>query len=101
MTRWLHVARGAQSPATKPTELTKPQDPYHTEGVLSVKSVLSEGEAPDPAQLALILDLWEERAAIREYDAGQGRAEAEAYAAGEIGLPLVHLRRFAREARGP
>lgn len=101
MTRWLQAARGAQPPATQPTELTKPPDLPRPEGDLSVKSVLSEGAKPDPAQMALILDLWSERAAIREYEAGQSRSEAEARAARELGLPLAQLRQIAREAQGP
>lgn len=32
-----------------------------------------------------ILDLWEERAAIREFDGGMSRAEAEAAAYAEVG----------------
>lgn len=101
MTRWLQAARGAQPPATQLTELTKPQDLPRSEGVLSVKSVVSEGAKPDPAQLAQILDLWSERAAICEYEAGHSRKEAEARAAREMGLPLTHLHQIAQEAQGP
>ena len=96
MTRWLQAARVRQSPETKPTELTKPQTSPRPEGVLSVKSVLSEGVQPDPAQLALLLDRWEERAAIREFEAGQTRANAEAAAAREVGLSLAGLHQIPR-----
>lgn len=99
MTRWLQAARGAQTPATQSTELTKPQDLPRPEGVLSAKSVLSKGAKPDPAKLAQILDLWSERAAICEYEAGHNRTEAETAAAREIGLQLAHLHQIAQEAQ--
>lgn len=76
MTRWLQAAQRASEAGTKPTKLTEPSP----EGVLSEKSVLSEGVKADPVPddpEALARDLYEERAAIREYDGGQDRPEAE------------------------
>jgi len=81
MTRWLAAARAVKEAGTK---LTEPPKPLRGE-VSSVLSVLSEGEMPKatppmrpPEQLSR--DLYEERAAIREYDGAQDRAEAEAAA---------------------
>lgn len=77
MSRWLRAAQGIPEPATKPTKPTQPAPtpPGATErDVLSVKSVLSAGVIPDP-------DIFEERAAIHEFDAGMTRAEAEDMAA--------------------
>ena len=77
MTRWLRAAQGIPEPLTKPTKPTQPAlGPGDTTGagVLSVKSVLSRGERPDP-------DEFEERAAIHEFDAGMTRAAAEDAAA--------------------
>jgi hypothetical protein len=77
MTRWLQAAQRASEAGTKPTKLTEPSP----EGVLSEKSVLSEGVRADPVPEMtpdeLARDIFEERAAIREFDGGQTRAEAE------------------------
>lgn len=78
MTRWLHAAQRASEAGTKLTKLTEPPSIE----VLSEKSVLSGGETPltrDPEITPddLARDLYEERAAIREFDGGQDRAEAE------------------------
>lgn len=45
MTRWLQAAKRATDAGTEPTQLTKPRP----EPVLSVLSVLSEGERAKPA----------------------------------------------------
>lgn len=88
MTRWLRAAQGGLGPLTKPTELTKPTQAKPEPGVLSVKSVLSEGAGPEqgPAQSLPddLLDQWQERAAIREFDGGQSREEAEQGATREL-----------------
>ncbi len=76
MTRWLQAARRESVAGTKPTKPTEPSP----ERVLSEKSVLSGGEklpAPEMTPAELARDLYEERAAIREFDGGQDRAEAE------------------------
>jgi len=72
MTRWLQAAQRASEVRTKPTKPTKPSP----EGVLSEKSVLSRGEN-DLTPEALARDLYEERAAIRQFDGGQDRETAE------------------------
>jgi len=81
MTRWLQAAKQATAPRTKLTEPTKP----HRKPVLSVLSEGELSEAAPPAETceADALDRYEERAAIREHDGGQTRAEAEAAALGE------------------
>ena len=78
MTRWLQAAQRA-SGAGK--ELNLPKQPRAPE-VNSVNSVNSGGRKadaapPDMTPDALARDLYEERAAIREYDGGQDRADAE------------------------
>lgn len=45
------------------------------------------------------VDEWEERAAIREHDAGQGREEAERAAAADLGGDVVDFRAAARWLR--
>ena len=92
MTRWLRAAQEGPGALTKPTELTKPLGVGAAQRVLSVLSVLSGGgEAAGGAtgdDLHDLLDAWEERAAIREYDGGQTREEAERDAAREVGLNI-------------
>ena len=46
MTRWLQAAKQVSGPPTKPTQPTEPPTLPQPEGVLSVKSVLSEGGPP-------------------------------------------------------
>ena len=46
MTRWLQAAKQVSGAATKPTKPTEPPAIAQPEGVLSVKSVLSEGGQP-------------------------------------------------------
>lgn len=110
MTRWLRAAQGIPEPLTKPTKPTQPAlGPGDTTGagVLSVKSVLSRGERPDP-------DEFEERAAIHEFDAGMTRAVAEdaaaraqgfedaaAYHAAVAGPPLTIAEQWRQEADDP
>lgn len=79
MTRWLEAARLAGAAGTQPT---KP----HRSKVSSVLSVLSGGAKHGgiPIDRDLILDHLEERAAIREFDGGQTREEAEAGALVDI-----------------
>jgi hypothetical protein len=97
MTQWLQAARQDVAPRTKPTQPTKLTGraigggTATEEGVLSVSSVLSGAVRPIPETSGAmppdpesIRDLLEERAAIREYDGGQTRAEAEAGALGDI-----------------
>lgn len=98
MSRWL-AAAGLLSPdRTDKTDFTQAevvQEAASTagEGVLSVKSVLSGGREPIAASCptAAILDAFEERAAIREFDAGESRANAEAAAWADVaGHPWSH-----------
>jgi len=103
MTRWLRAAQAGVDRLTKPTELTEPaKHPALVPpgGVLSVKSVLSEGGRMQPAAgasaLADLVDAWEERAAIRQYDGGQAREDAEKGAAVELGLDVETIRVDAR-----
>lgn len=75
MTRWLEAAQRASGAGNLPK---KPKQPPMPE-VNSVNSVNSGGRnALTPEELAH--DIFEERAAIREFDGGQDRAEAEAAA---------------------
>jgi len=93
MTVWLNVARkGPRALA----ELTKPQSSQPDRDVLSVKSVLSYEGHPTTAD---IFDLWEERAAIREYDGGQSRESAERDAAKRLGVPLSEVRAKSRRSK--
>ncbi|WP_156102983.1 hypothetical protein [Thioclava atlantica] len=80
MTRWLAAARAPQTRLTKPTELTNPQ----SSEVLSVLSVLS-------GHPEVMLDLWEERAAVREYEGEEPRVQAEHNAARAMGLTLEEI----------
>ena len=88
MTRWLMASREGLGAPTKPTELTKPAVKGTGPEVLSVKSVLSgwlrEEHGLCGEGLNDLLDAWEERAAIRQYDAGQTREEAEWAAARDV-----------------
>lgn len=108
MTRWLQAARAAAEARTKPTKPTEPTRELHAgdrqspeEGVSSVSSVSSGREGavarPSPDDLDA-LDRFEERAAIREIDGGQPRAEAEAAALAEtaeaVGASPEVLRRL-------
>lgn len=92
MTRWLLAAREGLGTGTKPTQPTKPAPEGRPDEVLSVKSVLSEeGEVGSGLPQDLcgdLLDAWEERAAIREYDGAQTRGEAERGALRELGLAV-------------
>ena len=73
MTRWLDAAKQATGAGNLPKQPKQPPAPE----VNSVNSVLSGGGIPpDAADDAL--NRYEERAAIREYDGAQARAEAEA-----------------------
>ncbi len=89
MTRWLDAATGRMTPLTELTKPTESQGQPCEAGVLSVKSILSgEGEAGAEALTVGeqdVLDAWHERAAIREFEGGMDRAEAER-AAAEVGL---------------
>lgn len=81
MTRWLQAAQRASGAGKK---LNLPKQPPAPE-VNSVNSVNSGGQKanaapPEMTPEELARDLYEERAAIREYDGGQDRAEAEAAA---------------------
>lgn len=95
MTRWLRAAREGVASLTKPTELTEHQQTSpHTE-VLSVKSVLSIGAEINTG----IVDAWEERAAIREFDGGQSRKDAERDAARDIGLQQADIELFQKRGQ--
>jgi len=87
MTRWLRAAREGIEALTKPTELTEHPPILPNTEVLSVKSVLSIGGEINTE----IVDAWEERAAIREFDGGQSRKDAECDAASDIGLQQADL----------
>lgn len=81
MTRWLQAAKRSYVAGKK---LNLPKQPPGPE-VNSVNSVNSGGQGadiapPDMLPEELARDLYEERAAIREFDGGQERAEAEATA---------------------
>ena len=65
------------------------------EGRFSTISTISTGGAPSPD----ILDAWEERSAIREFDGGQDRETAERAAAAELGANVVDLREAAARLR--
>lgn len=58
-------------------------------------------QATDPDRLAVALDHFEERAAIRQFDSGQSRAEAEAAALAEAarawGVDPEHILKIATE----
>jgi len=79
------------SQVSHPPELWKP--PSHVANVASVAT---------PPDLELIRDLLEERAAIREYDGGHARAQAEAGAldavARSTGIAADDLSRFWQSA---
>ncbi len=94
MSVWLEAARQGPGAMTKLTKPTKPQPGSEVETeVLSVKSVLSEGVRLAPSDL---YELWEERAAILQFDAGMSRDRAESEAAKRHGLSPVHIREFRR-----
>lgn len=98
MSRWLAAAGLVAPDRTDRTDRTQAQvvqvDPdTRSEGVLSVKSVLSGGREAIAASYppAAIRDAFEERAAIREFDGNQSRVEAEAAARAEMhGDPWPH-----------
>ena len=79
-----------RTPATLATPATKRADPAPR-----VAEVASVAGPPDPD---LIHDLYEERAAIREFDGGQTRPEAEVAALAEVarvaGMSPEALRRL-------
>lgn len=82
MTRWLQAARRVSEAGNLPK---KPKQPPMQE-VNSVNSVNSEGaKARATPALAdgLVSDLYEERAAIREFEGGQDRVTADRVAWGE------------------
>lgn len=102
MTRWLQAAKRASEAGTKLTKPTKP----HCSEVLSVKSVLSRGgNAPAPAMTPeeLARDIFEERAAIREFDGGQDRETAEraAWAEARRAAGITVLDEWRAEADDP
>lgn len=107
MTRWLQAAQRASGAGNK---LNLPKQPPAPE-VNSVNSVNSGGRKadaapPDMTPEALALDIYEERAAIREFDGGQSRPEAEAAAWAEArraaGITwLDEWRREADDAHNP
>lgn len=96
MTRWLRAAQVGLSGLTKPTELTEPPQAGPAPKVLSVKSVLSEGGeavwAAEGRPSRDLVDAWEERAAIREFDGGQSREDAERAAARDLGVSVTKMR---------
>ncbi len=77
MTLWLRAAREGIAALTKPTQPTEPQAHRTPREVLSVKSVLSAARLAAVRANPALLDAWEERAAIREYDGGETREQAE------------------------
>lgn len=86
-----------QAPASCPVSQVS-QVSQATQGqkpLFGVAIVASVATPPDPE---LIRDLLEERAAIREYDGGQSRAEAEAGALNDVsrstGIAAVELSRL-------
>lgn len=93
MTRWLDAARGDMSPLTELTKPTEPMPQSPEADVLSVLSVLSDrGEVRDgdlTADEQYLLDAWHERAAIREYDGGMERGEAERAAIRDVQEAVV------------
>lgn len=94
MTRWLRAAQQASEVLTKPTELTKPPPDAGRTEVLSVLSVLSEGDEPS---LAVDFDAFEETAAIIEFDGGLSRSHAELLAAQAQGYSDASALLAARE----
>ena len=86
-----------QAPAARPVSQVSrlSQPPVAQKPALHVASVAGVATPPDPE---LIRDLLEERAAIREYDGGQARAEAEAGALNDVsrsaGIAAVELSRL-------
>ncbi|WP_226550778.1 hypothetical protein [Celeribacter naphthalenivorans] len=96
MSIWLDAARQGPGAMTKLTKPTKPQSGPGASGeVLSVKSVLSEGGELTPSDL---FDLWEERAAILQFDAGMSRERAEREAARRLGLSLRAMQTLVERA---
>ncbi len=88
MTRWLDAARGDMTPLTEPTKPTESTNQSPEADIVSVLSVLSgRGEARHEdltAEDLDLLDAWHERAAIREYDGGMERGEAERAAVRDV-----------------
>lgn len=85
MIRWLQAAQGASEAGKEPNLPKLPPVPK----VNAVNSVNSGGRKadaapPDMTSEELARDLYEERAAIREFDGGQSRPEAEAAAWQEV-----------------
>lgn len=72
MTRWLEAAQRASGAGNLPKKPKQPPMP-EVNSVNSVNSDARKTMTPDD----LALDIYEERAAIREFDGGQDRAEAE------------------------
>ncbi|KPP81848.1 MAG: hypothetical protein HLUCCO07_16770 [Rhodobacteraceae bacterium HLUCCO07] len=106
MTRWLQAAQSASEARKKPNLPKKPPLPE----VNSVFSVNSGGQRPDaapaPAGMTpndLARDLYEERAAIREFDGGQDRPTAEqaAWAEHRNAAGITWLDDWRREADDP
>mgnify|MGYP007028113788 CR=1 FL=1 len=96
MSVWLDAARRGPGAMTKLTKPTKPKPGSEVEAeVLSVKSVLSEGVELTPSDL---FDLWEERAAILQFDAGMRRERAESEAARRLGLTLPEMQALVESA---
>ncbi|WP_066705370.1 hypothetical protein [Celeribacter ethanolicus] len=100
MSVWLDAARqgpGAMTKLTKPTKLKsgRAAGPGVPGEVLSVKSVLSEGVRLAPSDQ---FDLWEEGAAILQFDAGMSRERAESEAARRLGLSLFDMQTLVESA---
>lgn len=100
MSVWLDAARQGPGAMTKLTKPTKPKSgreasPGVSGEVLSVKSVLSEGVRLAPSDL---FELWEERAAILQFDAGMCRERAESEAARRLGLALSETQTLVESA---
>jgi len=96
--------RGAdRPPATPATTATRR---HHGPSCVAGVAEVAARPSPNAATLAEARDAYEERAAIREFDRGQARAEAERAALAETaqayGFPtftLDHLSRILRDDR--
>lgn len=98
MTRWLEAAQRASGAGNLPK---KPKQPPLPE-VNSVNSVNSDArKAMTPEELAR--DLYEERAAIRQFDGGQDREAAEraAWSEARRAAGITALDDWRREADDP
>ena len=98
MTRWLDAVHEAVSAENLPKQ---PKQPLST-GVNSVNSVNSDDQKLlSLSAEELVRDLYEERAAIRQFDGGQSRTEAETGALADVakttGLPAYILLKLLKE----